>query len=203
VFDVKRYSPDRLDECVTLLAGAFVDNPLHRAAFGHGRIEQNRLFFRIGLRQMFLGQALVALVDGAVAGYVHFRESPDCLPLPEEVPQAVASLLTPLGEAIPQVVRWYSRWCRLDPDEPHIHLGPIGVAPVWQGRGAGRALMQCYIEQLNEENAAGYLETDRPENVSFYEKFGFTIRHQESLIGTPVWYMWRPREGPSRHDPVR
>ena len=109
MFEVKKYSPGQLDDCVALLANAFVTNPLHLAAFGAGRIDQNRLFFRIGLRQMFLGQAFVALADGAVGGYVHFNASPDCLPAPEEVPKVVATVLKPLGEAIPQVVRWYSR----------------------------------------------------------------------------------------------
>jgi len=194
MFEVKQYSPDRLEECVTLLAEAFVESPLHRAAFGCGRMDQNRSFFRIGLRQMFFGQAFVALADGAVGGYVHFRPAPDCMPAPEQVPQAAATLLKPLGEAIPQVVRWYSRWCRMDPDEPHVHLGPIGVAPGLQRRGAGSALMQCYIEHLAREKAAGYLETDRAENVEFYQKFGFVVLREEALIGTPVWYMWRPRE---------
>ena len=198
VVEVRKYSADRLDECVTLLANAFFTNPLHLAAFGEGRIDQNRLFFRIGLRQMFLGHAFVALADGAVAGYVHFKASPYCLPAPEEVPQVAATLLKPLGEAVPQVVRWYSRWCRLDPEEPHIHLGPIGVAPGLQRRGAGRALMQCYIEQLAQENAAGYLETDRWENVEFYQKFGFVVRREEELIGTPIWYMWRPSGASSK-----
>jgi len=50
---VKKYSADRLDECVAVLANAFVTNPLHLAAFGDGRIDKNRLFFRIGLRHMF------------------------------------------------------------------------------------------------------------------------------------------------------
>jgi len=190
--EVRKYSADRLDECVTLLANAFVTNPLHLAAFGAGRIDQNRLFFRIGLRQMFLGQAFVALADGAVGGYVHFNASPHCLPAPEEVPLAVATLLKPLGEAIPQVVRWYSRWCRLDPDEAHIHLGPIGVAPALQRQGFGTALMRHYVAHLARENAAGYLETDRRENVEFYQKFGFTVQREEELLGTPIWYMWRP-----------
>jgi len=192
VFEVKKYSADRLDECVQLLAAAFVSNPLHLAAFGRGRVDQNRLFFRIGLRQMFLGQAFVALADGTVGGYVHFKNSPYCLPAPEEVPLAAATVLKPLRAAVPQVVRWYSRWCRLDPDEPHVHLGPIGVAPALQRQGAGTALMQRYVDYLMREQAAGYLETDRQENVEFYKKFGFIVQREEELIGTPVWYMWRP-----------
>ena len=55
--------------------------------------------------------------------------------------------------------------------------------------------MNRYIEHLKQERSAGYLETDRPENVEFYKKFGFAVQRQEQLIGTMIWYMWRPRDG--------
>lgn len=195
---LKKYSADRLEECVTLLAGAFVSNPLHLFAFGPGRLDQNRLFFRIGLRHMFVGQSFMALHDGQVCGYAHFNPWPNCLPAPVEIPTAVATLLTPLGEAIPQVIRWFTRWCHLDPAEPHVHLGPIGVTPALQGQGIGTALMGRYIEHLEQAEAAGYLETDRLENVRFYSRFGFTVRHTEEVIGAPTWYMWRPVSAPRR-----
>ena len=195
MLEVKKFSAARLDECVEMLANAFVTNPLHLSAFGAGRTDQSRLFFRIGLRHMFFGQAYIALVDGAVSGYMHFNTAPDCLPLPEEIPLAAATTLRPLGEAIPKVIRWYSRWCHLDPAEPHIHLGPIGVDPNRQRRGIGSALMARYIEQLEQEKTAGYLETDRPENVEFYKKFGFSVKHEEQIIGAPTWTMWRPSGG--------
>jgi ribosomal protein S18 acetylase RimI-like enzyme len=191
--EVRKYSADGLDACASVLADAFVDNPLHLSAFGKGRLDQNRRFFRIGLRHMFGGPAYVALADGAMCGYVHFNASPYCLPAPEEIPAAMAELLKPLGAAAPQVIRWFCRWCHLDPDEPHVHLGPIGVAPKLQRQGIGTALMRCYIEHLEQEKAAGYLETDRPENVEFYKKFGFVVRHEETVIGTPACHMWRPQ----------
>lgn len=193
--EVKKYSADRLDECVTVLADAFVANPLHLAAFGDGRIDQNRLFFRIGLRHMFIGSAFVALVDGAVAGFIHFNAAPYCLPAPEELPHAFATLLKPLNEAIPKVIRWFTRWCHLDPDEPHVHLGPIAVAPELQRQGVGSALMQRYIEHLECEKTAGYLETDRRGNVEFYKRFGFIVQREAEVIGTTTWHMWRPRGG--------
>jgi predicted N-acetyltransferase YhbS len=189
---IEKYSSERLDFAVSVLADAFVTNPLHVAAFGSERMDQNRLFFRIGLRHMFMGHAFVALADGQVVGYVHFNASPYCLPAPEEIPLAATTLLKPLGEAIPQVVKWFARWCHLDPDEPHVHLGPIGVSPIAQGQGVGTELMNRYLEHLNHEKAAGYLETDRPENVEFYQKFDFVVQREEELIGTPTWYMWRP-----------
>jgi GNAT superfamily N-acetyltransferase len=189
---VEMYSSKHLEACVSMLAQAFVASPLHLSAFGAGRLDQNRTFFRIGLRNMYTGPAFIALHDGAVCGYVHFNAAPYCLPAPEEVPYTAATLLNPLGDAFPQVIRWYGRWCHLDPDEPHVHLGPIGVAPERQGQGIGTALMQRYIEHLDREKAAGYLETDRAENAEFYKTFGFVMRHQENVIGTPTWYMWRP-----------
>jgi ribosomal protein S18 acetylase RimI-like enzyme len=189
--DIQKYSPAQIEATVTILADAFVTNPLHVCAFGPERLDQNRLFFRIGLRRMFSGQSFVALSDGEVRGYVHFNASPYCLPPPEEVPLSTANLLKPLGAAVPQVIKWVSRWCRLDPEEPHGHLGPIGVSPQAQGQGVGTALMGRYLEYLERERLAGYLETDRPNNVGFYEKFGFVVRREEMLIGTPVWYMWR------------
>lgn len=191
---VEKYSPSQLDAAISVLADAFVSNPLHVSAFGPRRTDQNRLFFRIGLRRMFIGQAFVALIDNQLRGYVHFNESPYCLPSPEDVPIAAATVLKPLGEAIPQVVKWFARWCHLDPEEPHVHLGPIGVHPEAQGQGIGTALMNRYIEHVKQRQTAAYLETDRPENVEFYKKFGFVIQREEQLIGTPVWYMWRPRD---------
>ena len=189
---IKKYSADWVDDCVTTLANAFVTNPLHQCAFGPGRMDQNRLFFRIGLRHMFTGQSFIALMDGELGGYVHFNAWPNCLPAPEEIPTAIATLLTPLGEAVPQVIRWFTRWSHFDPAEPHVHLGPIGVVPAMQGRGVGTALMRRYVDHLEQEGIAGYLETDRAENVEFYGKFGFGVQRREEVIGIPTWYMWRP-----------
>lgn len=189
---LRKYSAADVDDCVSVLAAAFVSSPLHVSAFGDGRIDQNRRFFRLGLRRMFFGQAFVALVDGALCGYVHFKAWPYCLPAPEEIPNAAATLLKPLGEAVPKFIQWFARWCHLDPQEPHVHLGPIGVAPGKQRQGIGTALMNCYIEQLEEERSVGYLETDRAENVDFYKKFGFVVKHEEVVIGTPTWYLSRP-----------
>jgi GNAT superfamily N-acetyltransferase len=188
---IEKYSSALLDSTVSVLADAFVTNPLHVSAFGLDRMDQNRLFFRIGLRHMFIGQAFVAKLDGRPCGYVHFNPAPHCLPTPQEIPHAAATILKPLGEAIPRVIKWFTRWCHLDPDEPHVHLGPIGVSPDVQGQGVGTALMNRYLEYLKQERAAGYLETDKPKNVEFYKKFGFIIRHEEELIGTATWYMWR------------
>jgi hypothetical protein len=55
--------------------------------------------------------------------------------------------------------------------------------------------MQRYIEHLEQEKIAGYLETDRRENVEFYKRFGFIVQREEEVIGTTTWHMWRAYSG--------
>jgi len=189
---IENYVPGRLEGTVSVLASAFVTNPLHVSTFGPGELDRNRLFFRIGVQHMFIGHSLVAIVDDEVKGFVHFAASPQCLPRPEQLPNVVASLFEPLRAAVPYLIKWFSAWSRLDPEEPHVHLGPIGVTPAAQGEGIGSALMSRYIQFLEEKGAAGYLETDRAENIDFYKQFGFAVMHTKRVIGTPTWHMWRP-----------
>ncbi len=77
---IRRYVAADLASAASVLGDAFVTNPTHVAAFGPRRLDQNRLFFRIGLEHMFTGHASVALVDGELQGYAHFVASPSCLP---------------------------------------------------------------------------------------------------------------------------
>ena len=191
---IEKYSAQTLESVVTVLANAFVTSPLHVCAFGPERIDRNRLLFRVGLRQMFRGEALIAVADGEIHGYAHFSPSPHCLPAPEALPRTMVPLLKALGNESALLIQWFARWCHLDPDQPHIHLGPIGVSPKAQRQGLGTALMRRYLDRLRDESLPGYLETDKLENVKFYEKFGFVVTHQEEVIGAPTWYMWRREE---------
>ena len=190
---VQPYAPALREDVASVLAQAFVTNPLHVAVFGPGRLDRNRLFFRIGLEHMFTGSSFVAVDDAKVCGYIHFNASPLCLPPAEAIPKFAAERLTPLEAAVPRLIEWFSRWARLDPEEPHAHLGPIGVAPEYQGKGVGKAMMSRYVEELDREGLDGYLETDRAVNVKIYEKLGFGVVREEKLIGVDTWYMRRPR----------
>ena len=190
---VRQYLPTDFESAVVVLGDAFVTDPLHVAAFGSQRLDQNRLFFRIGLEHLFTSHAYVALAGDELQGYVHFARSPACLPPPEQVEAATATILQPLDDAAPRILEWLSTWCRHDPDKLHAHLGPIGVSPKAQGLGVGTALMKSYLDHLDAEGIAGYLETTSEKNVSFYKRFGFEVLQKEDLLGTPNWYMWRSK----------
>jgi hypothetical protein len=44
---------------------------------------------------------------------------------------------------------------------------------------------------MDDDRALSYLETDKSENVRFYEKFGFTVNAEAKILGIPNWFMSR------------
>jgi predicted N-acetyltransferase YhbS len=90
-----------------------------------------------------------------------------------------------------RVGKWISIWAKHDPDEPHVHLGPVAVDAHLQGQGIGSLMMQEHCRRLDAAREVGYLETDKRENVRFYERFGFEVTGTEDVIGVPNWFMRR------------
>jgi hypothetical protein len=48
-----------------------------------------------------------------------------------------------------------------------------------------------YCTRLDGANAVGYLETDKPENVKFYRRFGFQTIAEAPVLNIPSWFMRR------------
>lgn len=81
---------------------------------------------------------------------------------------------------------------KVHPAEPHWYLGLLGVDPSFQGRGLGRYLLEPVLARCDAEGLGVYLETQKPENLAFYERFGCRVRDEVSIAGAPpVWTMWR------------
>jgi hypothetical protein len=51
--------------------------------------------------------------------------------------------------------------------------------------------MSEYCLRLDARGEAGYLETDKRENVRFYERHGYAVVAQADVIGVPNWFMIR------------
>jgi len=79
------------------------------------------------------------------------------------------------------------------PREPLWHLDSVAVAPGWQGRGIGSALIEFGLEHARESGIAMVLETGTPHNVPLYERLGFhVVEEADSPEGGPhVWFMRR------------
>jgi len=82
--------------------------------------------------------------------------------------------------------------------EPHWYLMAIGVDPLHQGRGFGSALMRSGIRRADHDNRSIYLETESELNVGFYERLGFDVIEEMTIveIDLPFSLMIRPPRAP-------
>ncbi|MBW8683457.1 GNAT family N-acetyltransferase [Chitinophaga rhizophila] len=64
------------------------------------------------------------------------------------------------------------------PNYPFFYLWFIGVIPEFQGAGTGTKLLTEILQYAKSKDRDVYLETSLRENVSWYEKFGFTKYHE-------------------------
>ena len=193
---IEALTRERAPQACRVLAHAFVTNPLNAAAFGPSQLARNEAFFRVGLAAM-KGTKLVATDGSQILGLIHWVHSPACqLSGWEQLLMAPAMVKgVGLGPAL-RVASWQSRWSKHDPSRPHVHLGPLGVSPEAQGQHIGHRLMEHYCEALDRNGDAGYLETDRPENVNYYRRFGFEVTDEVMVLGIPNYLMWRQAPSP-------
>ncbi|SOJ52711.1 hypothetical protein MSIMFB_00221 [Mycobacterium simulans] len=91
------------------------------------------------------------------------------------------------GRAVQEVMK------RAHPEEPHWYLAAVGSDPTVRGQGFGQALLQSRLERCDAEYCPAYLESSKPENVPYYERFGFTVTGEIALPdgGPSMWPMWR------------
>jgi GNAT superfamily N-acetyltransferase len=187
--------PKMHEEASRLLARAFVTNPLHVAVFGPDELAANEAFFRTALR-VLKGRALVALEGDRILALVHWVHSPRCQFSTGEKLRMAPGLMTAFGVAgTMRIATWMAAWSKHDPSTPHTHLGPIAVDPDAQGHHIGQRLMEEYCHDLDRTGAAGYLETDRPENVRVYRRFGFAMTDEIDVLGVRNYLMARGRRG--------
>jgi ribosomal protein S18 acetylase RimI-like enzyme len=78
-----------------------------------------------------------------------------------------------------------------DLDEPHWHVGPVGVEPGFQSMGMGRAALRLLCEEFDEHGRVSWLKTAKPENVRFYVGHGFEVVEESSMLAAQLWFMRR------------
>lgn len=82
---------------------------------------------------------------------------------------------------------------RHHPEEPHWYLAVIGSDVTVRGKGYGQALMRSRLDRVDAEHAPAYLESSKPANVPYYQRFGFEVTGEIVLPngGPTLWRMWR------------
>jgi ribosomal protein S18 acetylase RimI-like enzyme len=185
-----------LTQAIEVLARAFRDNALNRAVIRSDDANDRLLSNRHGMRALLpvarrYGDALVAIVDGVVAGSL-VAPPPGRLPLPP--PPPLCRLRCLMGQGWRVARRWsqvYEALEALHPTEPHRYLGTLGVDPPLQGRGVGGALLANWLATVDQQGLPVYLETDSERSVRFYESAGFAPEGEAAILGVRVWRLRR------------
>jgi predicted N-acetyltransferase YhbS len=71
----------------------------------------------------------------------------------------------------------------------------MAVEPRLQGQGIGSALLRESCRRIDADGRAAYLENDTAGNLPLLERFGFEVREEHDVLGTPHWFMLRAPRG--------
>lgn len=185
---------DERDAAVAVVARAMSTSPMTKAVI---RAEPERCYphlvrFFSRLYKVARGQRpLVARLDGRVIASTNDLVGGACRFGGRERLQALPDLFVTPPAITLRSLRWMSDWERRDPDRPHAHYGPFGVEPELQGRGIGSMVLAEYTRRLDAAGEHSYLETEKPENVALYSRFGYEIVEEAEVLDTHNWFMWR------------
>ena len=75
----------------------------------------------------------------------------------------------------------------------YIYITIIGVKQKYQKRGFGGKILQAIFKEADKTHTPIYLETNTPQNVKMYEKYGFKVLNEIVLprLDLPMWEMKR------------
>ncbi len=187
-------------QVVGVLSRGMRDNPVHVAAFGDDpqrRKKSLHHLFGTAFGVMGLHKHMLAArsEDGTIVGVVGMMPPGECLPSPAEQLRMLPGMLRNGPRAAYRTMRWMGAWKKHHPEKQHWHLGPIAVDVGLQRRGVGSLLMEVFSAQVDASGVEAYLETVKPGNVRFYERFGFEVVGEQEVLGVPNWFMLRRTQG--------
>jgi ribosomal protein S18 acetylase RimI-like enzyme len=192
--------PSEAKEASTVLGRAFITSSPNCIAVWRSHSEEEIIkqgaIFRLLKLERPKSTVIVAKIDAKIVGALNMVEWPHCQLSPLVTLKILPRMFLILkGAAFRGVMgrakKMQSVWAENDPKKPHWHLGPIGVLPEMQRKGVGSQMLSSACESIDQKLGAAYLETDRTENLAFYERFGFSTIAEAEILGAPNWFMWR------------
>ncbi len=175
---------------------AFITSPTTLAVV-EGNQEAARRLVRIGSAGRFKfmsGKVIVAELNGKIIGAMHIAEWPGCQATLLQNLKVMPSMLGAVGglRNLMRALKMENNMKKHDPKKPHWHLDSFGVATEFQGQGIGSQMMQYYCDVIDGKGMEAYHETDTPDNVRFYQRFGYKVLEEGIINGVKVWYRQRP-----------
>jgi ribosomal protein S18 acetylase RimI-like enzyme len=194
---LRELKKSELNRAAQLLGRGMCDNPLNVRAFGiesrERRVRAMSHFFLPVLEGLYRRGLIVgAFNDAKLVGVCGMARPRSCQPRTMEKFRVLPKVVLANPIAAPwRVLKWVGEWARRDPKEPHWHLGPVAVDSGLQGVGIGGAMLTRFCAAMDEKHELAYLETDKSENVHFYQRFGFSVIAEDKVVGITNWFMLR------------
>jgi GNAT superfamily N-acetyltransferase len=177
-----------------VLALAFHDDPVFTWVL-HGEPGRAKMLergFELFLRRVWMEQDETYTTAGVAGVAVWELPGQWSVGVGEQV-RLLPSMIRIFGRRLPRLLRALMTLEAGHPAEPHYYLPFVGVAPHWQGRGLGGALLAPILECCDREQVPAFLEASTPRNRALYERHGFTVTEEFKLGSSapPQWRMWR------------
>jgi GNAT superfamily N-acetyltransferase len=197
---VRKASAPDVPQLADALARAFQHDPgfSHLLPDAGDRTERLRGFFETELRGIGIPLGLAWTTDEVVGGAIWLPPEAWRVPVTttlRELPSMAGVFGRRLSLAFRSRLRMEGRHPR---KPPHWYLAVMGVAPEWQGKGLGTALMRPGLDSLDAGGTPAYLEASTPRSRALYARHGFAVTGEFSLPsgGPPLWQMWREPSPP-------
>jgi ribosomal protein S18 acetylase RimI-like enzyme len=197
VHNVRRADRTDVPPLSRMLGRAFYHDPLMKWMVPDDHVRERALagMFTTMTRHHFLagGGVEVAMADGAVVAATLWDPLGRWKPTRQEELRMTPGLLWALRTRA-RVVRDVDESVKRNhPNQPHWYLAVIGSDPTVRGAGFAQALLRSRLDRCDTENLPAYLESTNPDNVPYYQRFGFEVTGE---IATPdggpsLWAMWR------------
>jgi GNAT superfamily N-acetyltransferase len=192
--DVRRTRPGDAAAVSSVLAAAFIDDPVFRwlVPDEEVRAATNRAFLDLLIEILAPHDDAWTTADGVhgAALWVPYGREAMSADAGAIFEARVAELFHPYGDRVEQVI---AAMDAVHPAEPHEYLWFLGVAPDAQGRGIGGSLLAPVLQRADRAGHPAYLEATSPRNRALYERHGFVAAAPIAAPGgPPLWPMWRP-----------
>ncbi|MEU2134084.1 GNAT family N-acetyltransferase [Streptomyces sp. NPDC018352] len=190
---------DDAEEIGRMLASAFDDDPMMRWFFPEdsSRKEGMARYFATIFARQYVRHGVCERTGAAAAFWVSPEGQEKAVPDAETV-QELESILGDRASLFRAAVAGAAEQ---GPKEPHWYLAVVGADPAARGQGHGAALLRSGLAKADAAGLPVYLESSKPDNLPFYEHFGFTVLGEAQLPGGgPV--LWAMRRAPRTPDGV-
>jgi ribosomal protein S18 acetylase RimI-like enzyme len=187
-----------IHELSHVLSRAFYDDPLAMWMLPDAESRSAhlpRVFATLTRHHHLAGGGVEVACDGPIVGAAALWDPPNrWQQTPRQQLAMTPSLIRAFGFRLALAARGVIELKKSHhPEEPHWYLAVIGSDTTVRGRGFGQALMRSRLDRCDAEHCPAYLESSKPENVPYYERFGFTVTGEIVLPngGPTLWPMWR------------